>query len=221
MWSTWRQSLIKDLVKRTHAAIAGRPLPEQPQLTDDQLIAIEQPGIWVVMNEVTDGHELTLVAPDRIGLLATVAEMAFAGHTGVSLNIDMLCYDHNAQDWDAYNIRAAQVAVQRNELTLKALFSEEAGAVIQVPAAERDAVMQVLRAAGLSTHSHVIGSLNNSDTLEVFRDGNRIWSRPRAELGTLWSDVSYRIAMRRDNPACARCVSPARRSRPDWQPGFF
>ncbi len=73
MWSTWRQSLIKELVRRSHATIAGRPLPEQPQLTQDQLVAIEQPGIWVVMNEVADGHELTLVAPDRIGLLATVA----------------------------------------------------------------------------------------------------------------------------------------------------
>ena len=155
--------------------------------------ALAQSGILLAYHDRSDG-----------GLLATVAEMAFAGHTGVSLNIDMLCYDHNAQDWDAYNIRASQVAVQRNELTLKALFSEEAGAVIQVPAAERDAVMQVLRAAGLSTHSHVIGSLNTSDTLEVFRDGNRIWSRPRAELGALWSDVSYRIAMRRDNPACAK-----------------
>lgn len=155
--------------------------------------ALAQSGIVLAYHDRSDG-----------GLLATVAEMAFAGHTGVSLNIDMLCFDHNAQDWDAYNIRASQVAVQRNELTLKALFSEEAGAVIQVPTAERDAVMQVLRAAGLSTHSHVIGSPNATDTLEVFRDGNRIWSRPRSDLGTLWSDVSYRIAMRRDNPACAQ-----------------
>ena len=76
--------------------------------------------------------------------------------------------------------------------------------MIQVPTAERDAVMQVLRAAGLSTHSHVIGSPNTTDTLEVFRDGNRIWSRPRADLGMLWSDVSYRVALRRDNPACAK-----------------
>ena len=155
--------------------------------------ALAQSGIVLAYHDRSDG-----------GLLATVAEMAFAGHTGVSLNIDMLCFDHNAQDWDAYNIRAAQVAVQRNELTLKALFSEEAGAVIQVPTAERDAVMQVLRAAGLSSHSHVIGSPNTTDTLEVFRDGNRIWSRPRADLGMLWSDVSYRVALRRDNPACAK-----------------
>lgn len=94
--------------------------------------------------------------------------------------------------------------MQRNELTLKALFSEEAGAVIQVPAAERDAVMQVLHAAGLSTHSHVIGSLNESDQVEIYRDGKRIWGRPRSDLGQLWSDVSYRIATLRDHPACAQ-----------------
>ena len=171
-----------------------------PDLDDAQALrtffvtirALAQSGVLLAYHDRSDG-----------GLFATVAEMAFAGHIGVSLNIDMLCFDDHAQDWDAYNIRAAQVAVQRNELTLKALFSEEAGAVIQVPAAERDAVMQVLRAAGLSAHSHVVGAPNNSDTLEVFRDGKRIWSRPRAELGALWSDVSYRIALRRDNPACA------------------
>jgi phosphoribosylformylglycinamidine synthase len=174
---------------------------QTPDIDDAQVLraffvtirALAQSGIVLAYHDRSDG-----------GLLATVAEMAFAGHIGVSLNIDMLCYDHNAQDWDAYNIRASQVAVQRNELTLKALFSEEAGAVIQVPTAERDAVMQVLRAAGLSKHAHVIGSPNTTDTIEVFRDGNRIWSRPRAELGALWSDVSYRIALRRDNPACAK-----------------
>ncbi|MFM7010677.1 MAG: phosphoribosylformylglycinamidine synthase subunit PurQ, partial [Betaproteobacteria bacterium] len=138
------------------------------------------------------------------GLLATICEMAFAGHTGVSINLDMLTIDSNAADWGDYKIRPEQVAVQRDELTLKALFSEEIGAVLQVPAAERDAVMQVLRGAGLSAHSHVIGSLNGNDTIEIFRDGKMIWEKPQAELGRIWSDVSYRIASRRDNPACAQ-----------------
>jgi len=73
-----------------------------------------------------------------------------------------------------------------------------------VPSSERDAVMQVLRAAGLSVHSHVIGSLNGGDEIEVFRDGKKIWGKPRAELGKIWSDVSYRISSLRDNPACAQ-----------------
>lgn len=138
------------------------------------------------------------------GLFATLTEMAFAGRTGVSINLDMLTFDPQSADWGDYKIRPEQVAVQRDELTLKALFSEEAGAVIQVPASERDAVMQVLRGAGLSAHSHVIGGLNGGDEIEFFRDGKKIWGQPRAELGRAWSEVSYRIMARRDNPACAQ-----------------
>ncbi|MDN3988078.1 phosphoribosylformylglycinamidine synthase [Zwartia vadi] len=154
--------------------------------------ALAESGVVLAYHDRSDG-----------GLFATVCEMAFAGHTGVSLNLDMLTIDAYAADWGDYKIRPEQVAVQRDELTLKALFNEELGAVLQVPATERDAVMQVLRAAGLSAHSHVIGSLNPTDEIEVFRDGKKIWGKPRAELGKIWSDVSYRISSLRDNPACA------------------
>ena len=155
--------------------------------------ALAESGVLLAYHDRSDG-----------GLFASVCEMAFAGHTGVSLNLDMLTIDAYAADWGDYKIRPEQVAVQRNELTLKALFNEELGAVLQVPAAERDAVMQVLRAAGLSAHSHVIGSLNPSDEIEVFRDGKKIWGKPRADLGKIWSDVSYRISSLRDNPTCAQ-----------------
>ena len=155
--------------------------------------ALAESGVLLAYHDRSDG-----------GLFASVCEMAFAGHTGVSLNLDMLTIDAYAADWGDYKIRPEQVAVQRNELTLKALFNEELGAVLQVPSAERDAVMQVLRAAGLSAHSHVIGSLNPADEIEIFRDGKKIWGKPRAELGQIWSDVSYRISSLRDNPACAQ-----------------
>ena len=155
--------------------------------------ALAQQGAILAYHDRSDG-----------GLFATICEMAFAGHTGVSLNLDMLTIDEKAADWGDFKIRPSQVSVQRDELTLKALFTEEAGAVIQVPASERDAVMQVLRGAGLSAHSHVIGSLNGADEIEIFRDGKRIWGRARAELGQVWSEVSYRIAAQRDNADCAK-----------------
>ncbi|MCV6070909.1 hypothetical protein OFP26_35590, partial [Escherichia coli] len=81
------------------------------------------------------------------GLWATVCEMAFAGHTGVSLNVDMLVTesdgiaDSRAEYGDSKNW-ASQVSERRNELTLRALFAEELGAVLQVRAGHRDAVMQ-------------------------------------------------------------------------------
>ncbi len=138
------------------------------------------------------------------GLWATVCEMAFAGHAGVSVNVDMLTLDPNhesdygdAKDW------AKQTSGRREDRTIRALFSEELGAVVQVRASDRDAVLAALREHGLSTCSHVIGSVNERDTVEVFRDARKIYGAPRAELQRAWTEVSWRIARLRDNPACA------------------
>lgn len=183
------------------AQVFGQTGQSVPDIDDPQRLrtffvtirALAQSGVLLAYHDRSDG-----------GLFATVTEMAFAGHCGVSVNLDMLTFDVNSSDWGDFKIKPEQVRVQRDEATLKALFSEEAGAVIQVPADQRDAVMQVLRGAGLSAHSHVIGSVNARDEVEFFRDGRRIWGQPRAELGRAWSEVSYRIATRRDNPDCAQ-----------------
>jgi len=146
------------------------------------------------------------------GLWATVCEMAFAGHTGVALNVDMLVAESTGVDdsrtdtGDAKNW-AGQVGERRNELTLKALFNEELGVVIQVRTADRDAVLQTLRAHGLSTHSHVIGKpvLKGTAAQEVavWRDAKEVFKAPLQQLHQTWDDVSWRIAQLRDNPACA------------------
>ncbi|SAL65557.1 phosphoribosylformylglycinamidine synthase [Caballeronia terrestris] len=138
------------------------------------------------------------------GLWATVCEMAFAGHVGVSLNVDMLTLDPNhesdygdAKDW------AKQTSGRRDDRTIRALFSEELGAVVQVRAADRDAVLVALRDNGLSACSHVIGKPNERDTIEIYRDAKKIYDAPRSELHRAWGEVSWRIARLRDNPACA------------------
>ncbi len=142
------------------------------------------------------------------GLWATACEMAFAGHVGVSLNIDMLVTegdgisDSRAEYGDSKNW-AGQVSGRRAELSLRALFSEELGAVIQVPTAQRNEVMQVLRAHGLSRHSHFIGKTNERGVMEVWRDAKAIFSAPLRDLHQAWDEVSWRIGRLRDNPACA------------------
>jgi len=138
------------------------------------------------------------------GLWATVCEMAFAGHVGVSLNVDMLTLDPNhesdygdAKDW------AKQTSGLREDRTIRALFTEELGGVIQVQLTERDAVLAALREHGLSACSTVIGKPNERDTIEIYRDAKKIYEAPRHELHRAWSEVSWRIARLRDNPACA------------------
>ncbi|MFW8565778.1 phosphoribosylformylglycinamidine synthase [Orrella sp. 11846] len=174
---------------------------EVPDMQDADLLRT----YMQTLRELADaGHVLAYHDRSDGGLFVTITEMAFAGHCGVSMNVDLLTIDPYAADWGDYKIRTEQVAVQRDELTLKALFCEEAGGVIQVPLAQRDVVLRALREAGLSPYSHVVGAVNETDTIEIFRDAKKIWSRPRAELGKIWSEVSWRIASRRDNPESAQ-----------------
>jgi phosphoribosylformylglycinamidine synthase len=138
------------------------------------------------------------------GLFATLCEMAFAGRAGVSVNLDILAMEgEHASDWGDAKNWAGQVAERRNELTLRALFAEELGAVIQVRAEDKSAVMAVLRAHDLGACSHIIGKVNERGAIEFTRDAKVIYSQPRSSLHRLWSETSWRIARLRDNPACA------------------
>jgi len=153
---------------------------------------------------------LVLAYHDRSdgGLWAAACEMAFAGHRGVSLNVDLLVTegdgiaDSRAEYGDSKNW-AAQVSGRREELTLRALFNEELGALIQVPTARRDEAIRLLREAGLGRHSHVVGKTNESARVEVWRDAKAVFSAPLRELHQAWDEVSWRIARLRDNPAGA------------------
>ncbi|MGB4195536.1 MAG: phosphoribosylformylglycinamidine synthase [Limnohabitans sp.] len=150
------------------------------------------------------------------GLLAAVAEMAFAGHVGVALNVDMLVTegdgitDSRADHGDAKNW-AGQVSARREELTLKALFNEELGVVLQVRTAERNAVLQTLREHGLSKHTHVIGKTRPVQStiqkgvgeLSIWRDTKEVFAAKLEDLHQVWDSVSWKICQQRDNPACA------------------
>jgi len=152
-------------------------------------------------------HERKLLAyHDRSdgGLFVTLCEMAFAGRSGMSVNLDILTMEgEHASDWGDSKNWAGQVSERRNEMTLRALFNEELGAVIQVRADEKSDVMNVLRSYNLGACSHIIGKPNERDAIEFTRDAKVIFNQSRIELQRLWSETSWRIARLRDNPACA------------------
>ncbi|MDF3056047.1 MAG: phosphoribosylformylglycinamidine synthase, partial [Rariglobus sp.] len=137
-------------------------------------------NFWNAIQQL--GREQKLLAyHDRSdgGLLATIVEMAFAGHTGVDLEIPA---SHSA---------------------FSALFSEELGAVIQVRADDMDYVSGVLRTHGLKTCISRIGTLNPHLALRIKRGGQEIYNENLMALRAIWSDVTLRIASLRDNPECA------------------
>jgi phosphoribosylformylglycinamidine synthase len=150
------------------------------------------------------------------GLFGTVAEMCFAGQVGVALNLDLLITegdgisDSRADHGDAKNW-AQQISARRDELTLKALFNEELGAVIQINTQDRAEVMQALRDHGLSKYSHVIGKTRpphatiakGVGALSIWRDTQEIFSAKLEDLHQVWDSVSWKICQQRDNSVCA------------------
>jgi phosphoribosylformylglycinamidine synthase len=201
--------------------MAASVLAQTLDQTGDAVPDLEDPKDLVNLVEAVNylrGKGMILAYHDRSdgGLLATVAEMAFAGRVGVALNVDMLVTegdgisDSRMDVGDSKNW-SGQVSVRRDELTLKALFSEELGVVLQVRTLERGDVMQVLRAHGLSQHSHFIGKTRPASSkidagkgeLHVWRDAKSIFSAKLSDLHQVWDAVSWKIAQQRDNPVCA------------------
>ncbi|MBC7858534.1 MAG: phosphoribosylformylglycinamidine synthase, partial [Burkholderiaceae bacterium] len=183
------------------AQVTGQLGNEAPDVDS----AADLKGFFAAIQELNaDGKLLAYHDRSDGGLFATLTEMAFAGHSGLSINLDMLTMEsEHAADWGDAKNWAGQVAERRNELTLRALFSEELGGVIQVRQDERSLVMDVLRKYDLGACSHIIGKPNERDVIEFTRDARMIYSKPRAELQRLWSETSWRIARLRDNPDCA------------------
>jgi phosphoribosylformylglycinamidine synthase len=190
-------SMLAQVINQFGATTPDLDQPEKLKALVQAINTLRQKNQLLAYHDRSDG-----------GLWATVCEMAFAGHMGVSLNIDMLVLegdgiqDSRADHGDSKNW-AAQINARRCELSLQALFTEELGVVIQVPTAVRDEVMRTLRAYGLSQHSHFIGKPNQTDTIEIWRDAKTIFTAPVHTLHQTWDDVSWRMSRLRDHPACA------------------
>ncbi|MDD5275055.1 MAG: phosphoribosylformylglycinamidine synthase [Methylovulum sp.] len=159
------------------AQVYGQLGDDCPDLDDPTLLKAFFEAV-----QTLNHHNQILAYHDRSdgGLLATVAEMLFAGRQGVALTLDSLGSD-----------------------TFAALFNEELGAVLQVRAEHCEAVITLLTHAGLVDCVHKIGHVVSGQQLTVSHADQIIYSASRAELQTTWSEVSYRMQALRDNPECA------------------
>ncbi len=116
------------------------------------------------------------------GLLATIAEMQFTSRQGIKLSLN-------------------------DENLLGQLFSEELGAVIQVLPENVAALMQLAEECNVSDMLSLVGQSTEDDSLIIqtpLHQGDKTLSFSRAELQQQWTQVSYQIARRRDNPECVQ-----------------
>ncbi len=115
------------------------------------------------------------------GLLVTLAEMAFAGHCGINIDLQCLGQDSHA-----------------------VLFNEELGAVVQVDEDQLESVYAIFSENGIRDCVKDIGHAW-SDQLLSFRNGeNTVYKTDLTSLQQLWSLNSYHVQKLRDNPECAQ-----------------
>jgi phosphoribosylformylglycinamidine synthase len=134
----------------------------------DAVQAMNEDGLLLAYHDRSDG-----------GLYAAICEMAFAGRTGIDIELE-------TDDLSA------------------ALFSEELGAVIQVRNSDRDQLESVLDEYGLLDVISVVGAPNKQGNIRILHNGDELFSDTRANLQQIWAEVSYRMQAERDNPVTAK-----------------
>ncbi|HHC74887.1 MAG TPA: phosphoribosylformylglycinamidine synthase, partial [Thiothrix sp.] len=135
-----------------------------------------------------DGYLLAYHDRSDGGLLASISEMMFAGHTGVNLYLDEL---------------AGAEPEQHVPPAFAELFNEELGVIIQTAHHDTDTVLEAFREAGLARHTYVVGTLNNDDELRIYRGEQVIFQEKRKHLQQYWAENSYQMQALRDNAYCA------------------
>lgn len=114
------------------------------------------------------------------GLFVTLAEMTFAGHTGITVDLN----------------RPADI--------IATLFNEELGAVIQIKKAHAQSVIELLVNSGINErHISIIGTLNDNYTFNLKCNGAEIFKLSIEELQRKWAATGYQIQSLRDHPECA------------------
>ncbi len=151
---------------------------ETPDLVDSTLLI----GFFQAL-QILNESDYILAYHDRSdgGLFVTLAEMAFAGHTGIDIEL------------------------AHTKDIIANLFNEELGAVIQIKREHEQNVKQTFMNAGFEEQTlHTIGTINNDYTFRLKQDKSNSLESPINELHKKWSSTSFKIQSLRDNPECAK-----------------
>ncbi len=93
--------------------------------------------------------------------------------------------------------------IDQHSDTLRALFNEELGAVIQVRNRDAQHVIELAHDAGLKSVQR-IATPNQTGMIEILRGKDILFSESGVNLQRIWSETSYQMQKLRDNPDCAR-----------------
>ena len=175
------------------AQVYGRIGEVPPDLDDPELLK----GFFAAIQSL-HAEGLLLAYHDRSdgGLLVTLCEMAFAARCGIDCDLGSL---------PGFALEGDGAAARRHgsAVPIAALFAEELGAVLQVPAAALTAVLDRLQQHGLGTCGHLIGQPRRDGRIRIRLGDRWLFDGARAELQQAWSETSWQMQRLRDHPDCA------------------
>ncbi|MDE2262234.1 MAG: phosphoribosylformylglycinamidine synthase, partial [Gammaproteobacteria bacterium] len=159
------------------AQVYGELGAEPPDLDDSQRLV----RLAAALAELREAR-LVMAYHDRSdgGLLATLLEMAFAGHCGLDVRL------------------AAQSGSPAAQL-----FAEELGVVLQVMAADEARVREILSRHGLSDLAMRVAVPLQELRVRIHIGSERVLDECWADLRGAWSETSWRMRRLRDDPQCA------------------
>jgi len=83
VWSEWKGRLIDTLVERVHSLARGGTTLPAPALTDEQRALARGSGLEVLLEADGPATRITVLSPDRVGLLAATAGVLSLHRLGV------------------------------------------------------------------------------------------------------------------------------------------
>lgn len=72
-WTSWKASLVGELVRKVQLALTDNTVMQQPDLREDQLQRAAQGVLAVLIEDRGDVYAVEIIAPDRTGLLSIVS----------------------------------------------------------------------------------------------------------------------------------------------------
>lgn len=98
-WTAWKRSLVEELVTRVRGRLAGDPVPVEPELTEAQLAMAPGDGVRVLLEERESGYDVTISAPNSLGLLGLVAGILSMHRLGVRSAVTASLGDRAVEVW--------------------------------------------------------------------------------------------------------------------------
>ena len=159
------------------AQVYGELGAQPPDLDDSQrlvrlaaaLAELRQAGLVLAYHDRSDG-----------GLIATLLEMAFAGHCGLDIRLPA-----------------------QTESPAPQLFAEELGVVLQIAAAEEARVQEILSRHGLADLAMRVAVPLQELRVRIHVGAERVLDESWVDLRGAWSETSWRMRRLRDDPQCA------------------